>query len=140
MDLNLDPGAKRAILDAAASLESETVALLKRLVRHRSLLGQEAGALSEMAEAFAGLGLSVSRIPVIPAELQALPGWSPPLIAYEDRDNVVALHRPNQQRGRSLLLQGHVDVVPEAAADLWTTPPFDPQVREGRMYGRGRPT
>ena len=40
-------------------------------------------------------------------------------------------------RGRSLLLQGHVDVVPEGAADLWTTPPFEPAVRGGRMYGRG---
>jgi len=38
---SLDPGARRAILEAAASLEGDTVALLSRLVRHPSLLGQE---------------------------------------------------------------------------------------------------
>ena len=66
-----------------------------------------------------------------------MPGFSPPLISYAGRDNVAAVHRPRQRAGRSLMLQGHVDVVPEGAADLWTTPPFEPAVRDGRMYGRG---
>ena len=34
-------------------------------------------------------------------------------------------------------LQGHVDVVPEGAADMWVTPPYEPSIRGGRMYGRG---
>jgi acetylornithine deacetylase len=65
------------------------------------------------------------------------PGFSPPLIAYDGRDNVAALHRCEQPKGRSLLLQGHVDVVPEGAAELWTTPPYAPDIRDGRMFGRG---
>jgi len=56
---------------------------------------------------------------------------------YEGRDNVAALHAPREARGRSLMLQGHVDVMPPGAADLWTTPPFEPSLRGGRMYGRG---
>src|SRR5208282_857157 len=48
-----------------------------------------------------------------------------------------AIHRCEQPKGRSLLLQGHVDVVPEGAADLWTSPPYEPEIRDGRMYGRG---
>ena len=83
------------------------------------------------------VGLEPVRVPVDAARLQAVPGWSPPLIPYAGRDNVVAVHRPRAARGRSLLLQGHVDVVPEGAADLWTTPPFAPAIREGRLYGRG---
>jgi acetylornithine deacetylase len=39
--------------------------------------------------------------------------------------------------GRSLLLNGHVDVVTAEPADRWTSPPFAPDVRSGRVYGRG---
>ena len=133
----IDAGARAAILDAVGALEAPAVALLDRLVRQRSLLGEEHGALDAMAEAYAGLGLVPRRVPVDVAALGDRPGFSPPLIGYAGRDNVVAEHHPRHRTGRSLLLQGHVDVVPEGAADLWTTPPFAPAVRDGRMYGRG---
>ena len=132
-----DLSEERAILDSVNAGRVETEALLASLVRHPSVLGAEAGCLDAMAAAYAGLGLSPFRVPVDPAALQDRPGWSPPLIEYAGRQNVVALHQPRTVRGRSLLLQGHVDVVPEGAADLWTTPPFEPSVRDGRMYGRG---
>ena len=106
-------------------------------MRHRSVLGEEASCLEEMAGIYRGLGLSPWRIPVDADALADHPGFSPPLIGYAGRDNVAAVHRPVTAKGRSLLLQGHVDVVPEGAADLWTTPPYEPSIRDGRMYGRG---
>ena len=39
--------------------------------------------------------------------------------------------------GRSLLLNGHVDVVPARREDGWEHDPFDPQVADGRIVGRG---
>ncbi|MBC7434172.1 MAG: ArgE/DapE family deacylase, partial [Rubritepida sp.] len=63
--------------------------------------------------------------------------FSPPLLSYESRDNVVALHTPREVRGRSLVLQGHVDVVPEGAADMWASPPYVAVIRDGRIFGRG---
>ena len=133
----VDAGAARAIGAAVTEGQTATEALLAALVRHPSVLGAEAGCLDAMAAAFAGLGLVPQRVPVDAALLAGRPGWSPPLIDYAGRENVVALHQPSTVGGRSLLLQGHVDVVPEGAADLWATPPFDPQIRGGRMYGRG---
>jgi acetylornithine deacetylase len=133
----IDPGARRAILDAVDAQRAEAEALLADLVRFPSTLGHEAWCLDYCARAFADLGLEVRRIPTDIAALSAHPGWSPPLLAYDGRDNVAALHRPRATQGRSLCLQGHVDVVPEGAAELWTTPPFDPDIRGGRMYGRG---
>jgi acetylornithine deacetylase/succinyl-diaminopimelate desuccinylase-like protein len=37
----------------------------------------------------------------------------------------------------TVLVYGHYDVQPAEPLDLWTTPPFDPQVRDGRVYARG---
>ena len=50
---------------------------------------------------------------------------------------VVGIHRPSTQAGKSLILQGHVDVVPVGPEDMWSTPPFDPVIKNGWMYGRG---
>lgn len=36
-----------------------------------------------------------------------------------------------------ILFAGHTDVVPPGPIDKWTTPPFEPHVRDGKLYGRG---
>ena len=133
----LDPGARRAILDACRALQDESLDWLFRLVRCPSTLGNEHGALAEMERLYAHLGLQPRRVPTDPAALGSHPAWSPPLVPYEGRDNVVALHAPTARKGRSLTLQGHVDVVPEGAADMWATPPYQPEIRGGRVHGRG---
>ena len=39
--------------------------------------------------------------------------------------------------GRLICFAGHTDVVPSGPIDQWTSPPFEPRVRNGHLYGRG---
>ena len=39
--------------------------------------------------------------------------------------------------GRSLLLNGHIDVVSSVPREAWTSDPNEPEVRDGKLYGRG---
>ena len=41
------------------------------------------------------------------------------------------------QKGKSLILNGHVDVVPLGPMDMWERPPFDPVIEGDWLYGRG---
>ena len=66
-----------------------------------------------------------------------MPGFSPVHVDYDNAFNVVASHRPRQAKGRSLILNGHIDVVPVGPLDMWTTPPFVPRIDRGWLYGRG---
>ncbi len=54
----------------------------------------------------------------------------------ENRSNVYAVFR-GSEGGRTLIFNGHMDVMPADEADGWTNPPFEPVIRDGRLYGRG---
>jgi len=55
---------------------------------------------------------------------------------YTDRPNLVAI-LPGAGRGRSLILNGHVDTVPLGDREQWTHDPLGGEVVDGKMYGRG---
>jgi acetylornithine deacetylase len=133
----LDAGVERELLAAVDALQPDLVALLSSLVRFASLMGEETPAQDFMEGLFRGLGLAVDRFEVRDDRLQGLPGYAPPTGHWARHDNVVGAHRPRAVAGRSLILNGHIDVVPIGAEELWTAPPFEPVVRDGRLYGRG---
>jgi acetylornithine deacetylase len=125
------------IIAAADALYDESVELLSELVRHPSTLGNEASAQNYIAEVFADLGLMVDKFEIDINTIKDEQGFSPVDWSYKGKENVVAIHQPQRNTGRSLIFNGHMDVVPEGPADMWTDGPYEPVVRDGRLYGRG---
>jgi acetylornithine deacetylase len=114
------------------------VAFLQSLVRFPSTRGNEAPLQDWMSREFAGRGYDVDRFTLADVPLASHAKASPMVEADPARSvQVVASHRPRNPTGRSLILQGHIDVVPEGPASMWTQAPYAAAVRDGWLHGRG---
>lgn len=107
---------------------------LEDLVRADSTIGREQGALEVLAERFRASGFEVDRL-LVPSEVVEHPSAGVVQSSYDGRYDVVA--RLPERGGRSLLFNGHIDVVPPGDVGQWTMPPYEPVRRDGWLYGRG---
>ena len=120
-----------------ANFDAET-AFLADLVRFPSTRGNEAPLQDWLARQFAARGYAVDRFTLADVPLADHPKASPMVGAEPARSvQVVATQRAENPAGRSLILQGHIDMVPEGPAEMWTHPPYAAVIRDGWMYGRG---
>ncbi len=127
---------QNAILDAVDAGFAAETQFLAELTSHPSTRGNEQSAQRFMAGELQVRGYAVDRWQIDVADISDMPGFSPVIDNYEDAVNVVGSHRA-RGGGRSLILNGHIDVVPEGPHEMWDTPPFEPRIDGGWMYGRG---
>lgn len=127
----------KRLCDAVDAAFDRQVAFLAELTAHPSTRGQEQSAQAFMAKELTDRGYELDQWQIDVAEIQDMPGFSPVLGPYQDAVNVVGTHRSRTGAGRSLILNGHIDVVPAGPLEMWDTPPFEPRVENGWLYGRG---
>ena len=124
------------------------VALLRELIAIPSLDGQETPAQRRVAEWLDAEGFEVDAWPIDLEALARHPDWCHEVerdealgvVGWIGERAAVREARPGQTPGdvgRDLVFNGHIDVVPPGDESAWTTPPWDPAVRDGRVYGRG---
>jgi acetylornithine deacetylase len=130
----------QTVVDLVEERREEIVDLLVAMVQIPSEThppgGDEGPVQRYIEDRFRKLDLDVDVFEPWAVEgIEQHPGWWPGL-EYEDRPNVVGVSR-GTGGGRSLILNGHADVVPAGPRDLWTHDPYGGVVADGRIYGRG---
>ena len=128
---------KQKILDAVDANFDAQLATTREFVAIPSMRGAEGPCQDMIADLLRQRGYEVDDWHIDIDDLRELRGFGPIEHDFSKARTVVGTYRPASAVGKSLILQGHCDVVPAGSHDMWDTPPFSPVVRDGRMYGRG---
>ena len=102
---------------------SRTLQLTEQLIARPSLTPDDQGCQSLMAQRLAPLGFVCETIASGPENFRVTNLW--------------ALRPSTQAHSRTLVWAGHTDVVPTGPLANWSSDPFTPSHRDGRLYGRG---
>jgi succinyl-diaminopimelate desuccinylase len=94
----------------------KTLELCCELIRKPSVTPEDAGCQALMIERLHALNFNCTELP------------------FGDVSNFWAEHG---DQGPLLVFAGHTDVVPPGATDRWSSPPFEPTVHDGLLFGRG---
>lgn len=112
------------------------IAAVQDLVRIDTVVPKEGAGQRYMADLYRDLGLGLDIFEVDRAEVEKHPAYVPVPWDYSGRPNVVGTLN-GEEGARSLILNGHVDVVSPEPLSEWRRDPFGAVIDGGRLYGRG---
>ena len=124
------------IRQAVQRRQSDLEALASTMVRCPSLPGEEGQVQQLVAERLDGMGMETRIEPIQFERLRSHPAFGDDGFSPDGRVNVVA-RWPGTGGGRSLILNGHVDVVSTGDPSLWRDSPWSGTIRDGVLHGRG---
>ena len=104
--------------------DTPTLDLVRELIRRPSVSPADAGCQALLAERLRACGFACETLSSGPEDWRV--------------DNLWALREGTEGAGSPVLVfAGHTDVVPTGPLASWSSDPFEPSVRDGRLYGRG---
>ncbi|WP_181348058.1 ArgE/DapE family deacylase [Thalassobacillus sp. CUG 92003] len=119
-------------------LWEEEKLFLKTLGSFPSTLGNETEVQEFVYHYLQDMGLQTESLKVDPELLKKYDNFGKPEWSYEDRPVVVGQWKSSgPKKGKSLILQSHMDVVNAGPEEQWDTNPYSPVIKGDNMYGRG---
>lgn len=96
--------------------EAAVVGLCQKLIREKSYSGEEQGVVRALKEQMEAMGFDSVTVDIY--------------------GNIIGCIKGNRP-GKKVLFDGHIDTVPVTEEKEWQYPPFEAQIHDGRIYGRG---
>ncbi|PWT89160.1 MAG: acetylornithine deacetylase [Acidobacteria bacterium] len=118
-------------------LRSDAIGLLQDLVRIQSITGNENSVQQYLAEHLKSMKLDVDEWNPMRKDLENHAGFSDDGLPLGERPVLVARWKGVQKEARSIILNGHVDVVPVGDENAWIDGPWSGAYREDQVWGRG---
>ena len=127
---------RQEVLKLIEKRKDSIISFLQRLISIPSVTGEEWEIQKLLADKIHEMGLEVDLWEPDHEELKKHPAYVAVERGYEKRPNLVGICR-GEGGGKSLLFNGHVDVIPSGPPDAWSFDPFSAETQDNRIYGRG---
>lgn len=127
--------AVQRLWDEIDARNDELVGLVADLVRFPSVLGNEADVQAFIADHMRETGMETD-VWELDESLKEQPEAGDSGVPFAGRPNVAGTVK-GSAGWRSLILNGHIDVVSPEPVSAWTYDPWGAEIVDGRMYGRG---
>ncbi|MGJ9385543.1 ArgE/DapE family deacylase [Salipaludibacillus sp. CF4.18] len=129
----------RDVHEVIDELWKDQVSFLQDLVRHKSTLGNETE-IQRFIQNYLQESLNLKTAAFTP-DIEAISkykNYGSAEWSYENRPVVAGKWKTDGEKtGKSLILQGHIDVVSAEPEYKWDYPPYDAVIEGNKLYGRG---
>ncbi len=127
---------REKVLQGVEERRDELIHVLSELVKVPSIVGKEGNAQKLMKKFYREAGLKVIRFQADHEQIKDHEAFVESNLPYKNRPNIIGI-KPGDKGSKSLILNGHIDVVSPEPINQWTHNPWGAEIVDGKLYGRG---
>ena len=126
----------KKIASSIENYHNEIIEFIQSAIHLPSLANNEGPVQELIAKKLSSFDLHVDHVPIYFETIKEHPAFYDDGFSPDSRYNIVGSWN-NNGNGRSLILNGHVDVVPTGPQENWDGSPWSGSINKDRIYGRG---
>ncbi len=134
--MSINESIKKKVLEGVEQRREELIDVLSKLVRIPSVVGHEGKAQKTVSQLYKEAGLKVTRFQAEHEKISGHEAFIESNLPYKNRPNIIGI-KAGDKTSKSLILNGHIDVVSPEPVNQWTHDPWGADIVAGKLYGRG---
>jgi len=132
----VDESIKNKVLKEIEKRRDEVIVILGKLVKIPSVVGHEGKAQQTINQLYEEAGLKCVRFQADHEKIAKHEAFVESNLPLIKRPNIIGI-KPGNPKSRSLILNGHIDVVSPEPVNQWTHDPWGAEIVNEKLYGRG---